>query len=101
MSGTSRFVGAVALAAVAFLGVAARAAAAEPPRHYRVEQRSGAWWFVSPEGRPSVSIGMNHLEPVLLLGESNRSVWEQRLGSIPTDAEGRPDNGSPAIRRWV
>jgi glyoxylase-like metal-dependent hydrolase (beta-lactamase superfamily II) len=97
----SCFAGAMALAAVAFLGLSARATAAEPPRRFRVEQRSGTWWFVSPENRPFVSIGMNHLEPVLLLGESNRNAWAQKLGGSPADAEGRPDNTSPAARRWV
>jgi agarase len=29
--------------------------------YFRVEQREGVWWLISPEGEPTLSIGINHI----------------------------------------
>ena len=39
----------------------------------------GIWWFVTPEGKQFVSLGMNHIEPVLLCSESNRELFMKKV----------------------
>jgi len=33
----------------------------EPARYFRLEEENGRWWFVTPEGQPFLSFGVNHV----------------------------------------
>jgi hypothetical protein len=48
---------------------------------FRVEQREGRWRMVDPEGRPFVSIGLNHADETNLKFPRNLDVWRQKYGS--------------------
>ncbi|MBN2309409.1 MAG: hypothetical protein JXR94_10590, partial [Candidatus Hydrogenedentes bacterium] len=32
-----------------------------PGEQFRLEEQDGRWWFVSPEGEPFLSFGVNHI----------------------------------------
>ena len=62
-----------------------------PAGHYRVESRNGLWWWVDPTGELEVSVGVNHVEPVLMLGPYNRASTLERYGSDFVLARARED----------
>lgn len=47
---------------------------------YHVEELNGVWWLVTPTGELQVSLGINHVQPLLLLGPYNRSATLRRYG---------------------
>jgi hypothetical protein len=46
-------------------------------KYFTVEQRNGRWWFITPEGAPFWSIGMNHIDSAALRFAKSGGVWEQ------------------------
>lgn len=51
-----------------------------PTGFFTVGQRNGHWWFVTPEGSPLFSIGMNHVDPATLRYPDNVHVWREVYG---------------------
>jgi hypothetical protein len=43
--------------------------------YYHLVKRDSVWWFASPGGDELVSLGVNHIEPVLLASEKNRAIF--------------------------
>src|SRR5262245_40610236 len=39
------------------------------PGFFHLERQDGTWWLVDPDGARFVSIGMNHIEPALVLSD--------------------------------
>ncbi|MBM3860800.1 MAG: agarase [Verrucomicrobia bacterium] len=50
-------------------------------RYFSVSQRNGRWWFITPEGKPFFSIGLNHIDPSPLRFTSNGDLWERKYGN--------------------
>ena len=48
---------------------------------FTVEQRHGHWWFITPQGDPFFSIGMNHIDAATLRYGESGDVWFQRYGN--------------------
>ena len=82
--------------------------------YYRIEDRDGVWWFVSPTGELGVSLGVNHVEPMLMLGPYNREATLERYGadfvtgdpetktkSIPAPPQSGSDAEAQRLQRWV
>jgi len=42
---------------------------------FTVGQREGRWWFITPEGRPFFSIGLNHIDSAALRYRENAHIW--------------------------
>lgn len=61
----------------------------------------GVWWWISPEGEPFVSVGINHVEPHLLLGDYNREASIARFGKDLVDDEGFFNPHGEGARRWI
>lgn len=50
---------------------------------FTVDQRKGHWWLITPDGEPSFSIGMNHIDPASLRYPENIHIWREKYkGSI-------------------
>ena len=66
-----------------------------------LKQIEGTWWTVSPDGKPFVSIGINHVEPQLLLGPHNLRQSYAKYGADLThwNREFNPDGA--AARKWI
>jgi hypothetical protein len=45
-------------------------------RFFTVGQSHGRWWFITPEGRPFWSIGMNHIDSATLRCPEGLPIWE-------------------------
>merc|ERR1712096_372413 len=41
----------------------------------------GRWWFITPEGTPFWSIGMNHIDSAALRYAESDGVWEREFGN--------------------
>lgn len=67
----------------------------------RVEQIDGTWWFISPEGEPFVSVGVNHVEPHLWLAPYNKATTLERYGADLVDDNGHFDTHSTAAGKWI
>jgi hypothetical protein len=67
----------------------------------QVTQTNGHWWFVSPEGTPFVSIGVNHLQSDCWLAPQNLRFMQERYGEDLVDAEGKFDPAGTALPRLV
>lgn len=59
----------------------ARLAIAQDQRFFTLGQRAGRWWFITPEGKPFFSIGLNHIDPSPLRYESNGDLWQRKYGN--------------------
>ena len=68
---------------------------------FRLAVIDGIWWFITPEGEKFVSLGMNHIEPVLLCSENNRELFMKKYGEDLTGPKGRPKNEGNAAKRWL
>lgn len=51
------------------------------PRFFTLERRGGRWWFITPEGQPFFSIGLNHIDPSPLRYVANGDLWERKYGN--------------------
>jgi hypothetical protein len=66
-----------------------------------LRETNGAWWFVAPDGELFVSLGMNHVEAPLMLGEHNRQHTLKRYGDDFVGSDGSWNLESEAARRWL
>jgi hypothetical protein len=48
---------------------------------FTVGQRNGRWWFITPEGRPFFSIGLNHIDSATLRYEENAHLWRDKYAN--------------------
>jgi len=88
----------VTAACAPLLGVAGRA---EPAAVFKVALRNGGWWFIRPDGRPMVSLGVNHLEPTLMLAPYNREATLKRYGADFVKEDGTFHPEGAAVRKWI
>ena len=66
-----------------------------------VRRVNGAWWFVDADAQLFVSIGLNHVEAPLMLGEHNRHHTIKRYGDdfVLPDGSWNPDG--EGAKRWL
>jgi hypothetical protein len=50
-------------------------------KFFTVGQRAGRWWFITPEGRPFFSLGLNHIDPSPLRYPENGDLWARKYGN--------------------
>ncbi len=48
---------------------------------FTVARRGVNWWFITPEGEPFFSIGMNHIDSTALRYAENVHIWHERYGN--------------------
>ena len=48
---------------------------------FRLDQRVGRWWLITPEGEPFFSLGLNHIDPATLRYAENIHIWRERYGN--------------------
>lgn len=66
--------------------------------YFRVEQRNGHWWFITPEGKAFFSIGLNHIDPATLRYPENIHIWRDKYqGSNLTWIK---ESVTPNLKKW-
>ncbi len=48
---------------------------------FALAQRGGCWWFLTPEGKPFFSIGLNHIDAAPLAYPENGDLWLEKYGN--------------------
>ncbi|HUT78419.1 MAG TPA: alkyl sulfatase dimerization domain-containing protein [Polyangia bacterium] len=71
------------------------------PGFYRLAEQGGVWWFLDPGGERMVSIGINHIEPILLLSESNKDIFARKYGADLLGTTLEEVNNSNAAKQWA
>ena len=66
-----------------------------------VEQIDGTWWFVDPDGKRFVSVGVNHIEPHLWLAPYNRAETLRKYGADFVGPDGRFNSAGAGARKWA
>ena len=51
------------------------------PNFFRIGERAGHWWFITPDGKPFFSIGMNHIDSATLRYPESGDVWREKYGN--------------------
>ena len=68
---------------------------------FRLAQADGVWWLVTPEGERFFSIGVNHIDPNLLLTEADTEASLTKYGADLRDAENRAPGDSEAAHKFM
>lgn len=74
---------------------------AAPAGFISVQQQAGVWWFVSPLGKPFLSLGANHVEPVYWQSPSNQQFVLDTYGPELFSPDGNLRDGLPAADKWA
>jgi hypothetical protein len=49
--------------------------------YFKVAQRQGRWWLITPEGKPFFSLGLNHIDSSPLRYAEAGDVWHRKYGN--------------------
>ena len=71
-------------------------ASAQP--YFTVDQRAGHWWFITPEGAPFFSIGMNHIDSATLRYPEHPRLWSEQFGG--SQERWLKEAVAPDLRAW-
>ena len=52
----------------------------EPKGFFSLGKRKDHWWFLTPEGKPFFSMGLNHIDPASLRYPENLHIWKEKYG---------------------
>ena len=89
-----RFLGCAAIAATA----GATTTQTEPDGFFTLGRRDDHWWFVTPDGQPFFSLGINHIDPASLRYPENVHIWRDKYGGSTT--RWIRESVVPNIKRW-
>lgn len=48
---------------------------------FRVGQKHGRWWLISPQDEYQFSIGLNHLDPAAIRFSESEGIWDTKYGN--------------------
>ena len=65
---------------------------------FAIEERHGHWWFITPDGKPFFSIGMNHIDSATLRYPGGIDVWKERYGN--SQERWLRERVAPDLRAW-
>jgi len=91
----------IAAALLLAVGLTGAGMAAEATGYVQVKQIDGVWWFIGPDGKKFVSMGVNHIEPHLWLAPYNKEATLKRYGQDMVSGDGHFDTNSTAARKWI
>jgi len=74
---------------------------AASPGFVTLKKDDGVWWFKSPDGKPFLSIGANHVEPVYWQSPNNEKFVEETYGPDFFLPDGNIRDGSPSAAKWA
>ena len=67
----------------------------------KVKKINGSWWFIDPDGKKFISLGVNHIEPHLWLAPYNKKFTQNKYGKNIIDGNGKFDTKSNAAKKWI
>ena len=66
--------------------------------YFTLDKVDNHWWFITPEGQPFFSIGLNHIDPASLRYPENIHIWEEKYNASTTDWLLR--SVKPHLEKW-
>ncbi len=83
----------------AILAAAATAVCGHAPqRFFTLGERRARWWFITPEGEPFFSIGLNHIDPSPLRYLATGDLWQRKYGN--SMERWLKEAVAPDLREW-
>ena len=73
-------------------------AGGQDQRFFRLEPRSGRWRFLSPQGAPFFSLGMNHIDSSALRYAENGAIWRDKYAN--DEKKWLQTGVTPRLREW-
>lgn len=83
---------------LALAGIGVSTCRAAPGGYFTVAQRKGRWWFVTPEGAPFFSLGLNHIDASPLREIESGDVWQKKYGN--SMERWLKESVAPDLRAW-
>ena len=74
---------------------------AASPGFVSLQNEAGVWWFKSPAGKPFLSIGANHVEPIYWQSPNNARFVSETYGPDFFLPDGSIRDGSPSAAKWA
>ena len=68
---------------------------------FRLLRENDIWWFLKPDGEKFISVGINHIEPVLICSDSNKDLFMEKYGDDLCGPEGWPNYQGNALKQWI
>ena len=65
----------------------------------KVKKIKGIWWFIGPDGKKFISLGVNHIEPHLWLAPYNKKFTQNKYGKNIIDKKGKFNTKSNAAKK--
>ena len=50
-------------------------------KFFTVKQHNGRWWFITPNGKPFFSLGLNHIDSSPLRYKPTENLWEKKYAN--------------------
>jgi len=72
-----------------------------PGQFVGLKNDHGIWWFTAPDGKPFLSIGVNHAEPVYWRDQGDGQFVTKTYGPNFLLPDGEINDDSPAAKEWA
>ncbi len=82
----------------AFGGASTHGAQSNSHDFYTIEKIGGRWWLIQPGGKPTFSLGLNHIDPATLRYPENVHIWREKYGN--SMERWLKESVAPHLRDW-
>ncbi|MEM8717062.1 MAG: agarase, partial [Cyanobacteria bacterium P01_G01_bin.4] len=78
--------------------VQAKTTQSNPEGFFTLGKKDNHWWFITPDGDPFFSIGLNHIDPATLRYAENIDLWRDEYGG--STLQWIEKSVRPNLHRW-
>ena len=80
------------------LGAQTKTTQSEPEGFFTLGRRKDHWWFITPEGKPFFSLGVNHIAPATMRSPENIHLWREKYGG--STIRWIKESVAPNLKSW-
>lgn len=70
----------------------------EPEGFFTIGKQKEHWWFITPDGKPFFSMGINHIDPASMRYPENLHLWQSRYGG--STIRWIKESVAPNLKAW-
>ena len=67
-------------------------------KYFKLEQRKGHWWFITPKSKAFFSIGLNHIDAASLRYLENIHIWRDKYDG--SNINWIKESVAPNLKAW-